>query len=157
TEFNFNGTAPANGRGERDQIGGTPDRDGGMALFKKAAAFATTNRTDAASWPPTPAHTTTGALNLQTDFNSGVTLAPGGAVTQTFTPDTTFKLDKFMIRAAGDTTSGDLYIYQVPSGQGGGENDGFVNVAYSLSLLNSGLGLPFTFTGTGGSLVEFDL
>lgn len=33
TELNFNGTAPANGRGERDQVGGTPQRDGGFALY----------------------------------------------------------------------------------------------------------------------------
>jgi hypothetical protein len=33
SELNFNGTPPANGRGERDQVGGTPDRDGGFALF----------------------------------------------------------------------------------------------------------------------------
>jgi hypothetical protein len=33
SELNFNGTPPANGRGERDQVGGTPQRDGGMALF----------------------------------------------------------------------------------------------------------------------------
>jgi hypothetical protein len=33
SEFNFNGTPPANGRGERDQVGGTPQRDGGFALY----------------------------------------------------------------------------------------------------------------------------
>jgi hypothetical protein len=33
TELNFNGTPPANGRGERDQVGGTPQRDGGLALY----------------------------------------------------------------------------------------------------------------------------
>jgi hypothetical protein len=33
SELNFNGTPPANGRGERDQVGGTPQRDGGLALF----------------------------------------------------------------------------------------------------------------------------
>lgn len=33
SELNFNGTPPANGRGERDQVGGSPDRDGGFALF----------------------------------------------------------------------------------------------------------------------------
>jgi len=33
SELNFNGTPPANGRGERDQVGGTPQRDGGMALY----------------------------------------------------------------------------------------------------------------------------
>ena len=33
TEQNFNGTPPANIRGERFQVGGTPQRDGGLALF----------------------------------------------------------------------------------------------------------------------------
>jgi hypothetical protein len=32
-ELNFNGTPPANGRGQRNQVGGTPDRDGGFALY----------------------------------------------------------------------------------------------------------------------------
>jgi hypothetical protein len=33
SELNFNGTPPANGRGERDQVGGTPQRDAGFALY----------------------------------------------------------------------------------------------------------------------------
>jgi hypothetical protein len=33
SEMNFNGTPPANGRGERDQVGGTPQRDAGFALY----------------------------------------------------------------------------------------------------------------------------
>ncbi len=33
TELNFNGTPPANNRGQRNQVGGTPQRDAGMALF----------------------------------------------------------------------------------------------------------------------------
>jgi hypothetical protein len=33
SELNFNGTPPANGRGERDQVGGTPQRDGGFAIY----------------------------------------------------------------------------------------------------------------------------
>jgi hypothetical protein len=33
TEGGFNGTPPANGRGERFQVGGTPQRDGGFALY----------------------------------------------------------------------------------------------------------------------------
>jgi PEP-CTERM motif len=33
SELNFNGTPPAGGRGERDQVGGTPQRDAGLALF----------------------------------------------------------------------------------------------------------------------------
>jgi hypothetical protein len=33
TELNFNGTPPANNRGQRNQVGGTPDRDGGMAIY----------------------------------------------------------------------------------------------------------------------------
>jgi hypothetical protein len=33
TEMNFNGTAPANNRGERDQVGGTPQRDAGFAIY----------------------------------------------------------------------------------------------------------------------------
>ena len=32
-ELNFNGTPPANGRGQRNQVGGSPDRDGGFALY----------------------------------------------------------------------------------------------------------------------------
>lgn len=38
TEQNFNGTPPANNRGERTQVGGVPQRDGGMALFAPAVA-----------------------------------------------------------------------------------------------------------------------
>lgn len=38
TELNFNGTAPANSRGERDAVGGSPDRDGGLALYAVASA-----------------------------------------------------------------------------------------------------------------------
>lgn len=34
TEQNFNGTPPANNRGERFQVGGTPQRDGAMALYE---------------------------------------------------------------------------------------------------------------------------
>ena len=33
TELNFNGTPPADGRGQRNQVGGTPQRDGGLAIF----------------------------------------------------------------------------------------------------------------------------
>ena len=33
TEQNFNGTPPANNRGERFQVGGTPQRDAGFALY----------------------------------------------------------------------------------------------------------------------------
>jgi hypothetical protein len=33
SELNFNGTPPANGRGQRNQVGGTPQRDGGLALY----------------------------------------------------------------------------------------------------------------------------
>jgi len=33
TEGGFNGTPPANNRGQRTQVGGSPDRDGGMALY----------------------------------------------------------------------------------------------------------------------------
>lgn len=33
TELNFNGTLPANNRGQRNQVGGSPDRDGGLALY----------------------------------------------------------------------------------------------------------------------------
>lgn len=33
TEGSFNGTLPANNRGQRNQVGGSPDRDGGLALY----------------------------------------------------------------------------------------------------------------------------
>jgi hypothetical protein len=33
TESSFNGTPPANNRGLRTQVGGTPQRDGGLALY----------------------------------------------------------------------------------------------------------------------------
>jgi hypothetical protein len=33
TENAFNGTPPANNRGQRNQVGGSPDRDGGLALY----------------------------------------------------------------------------------------------------------------------------
>jgi hypothetical protein len=161
TEQNFNGTPPANNRGERYQVGGTPQRDGGLALYRQDG-MTVSNQADGAAWPGTPVHTTTGAANLQTDFNSEVTLNaaqpqlpyPGGAATHTFTPDTTFKLDKFMIRAAGAPTTGELYLYQNPNG--GSESDGYVNVSQSTATLLAAL--PFTFSGTETrTLLEFDL
>ncbi len=156
TEMNFNGTPPANNRGERFQVGGTPQRDGGLALYSPGPpTLVVSNTPDGTAWPPTPVHTTTGSTNLQTDFNTEVALDPGGAATQTFTPDTTFKLDKFMIRAAGAPTTGELYLIQEPVG--GTEADGFVNVGFGNSLLSA---LPFTFSGTTGTdrtLLEFDL
>ena len=33
TESGFNGTPPANNRGTRTQVGGSPDRDGALALY----------------------------------------------------------------------------------------------------------------------------
>jgi hypothetical protein len=36
TEANFNGTPPANNRGERTQVGGSPQRDAGFALYAVA-------------------------------------------------------------------------------------------------------------------------
>jgi len=161
TEFNFNGTPPANGRGERDQVGGTPQRDGGLALYRQDG-MTVSNVSDAAAWPGTPIHTTTGASDLTTAFNAEVTLNaaqpdfnfPGGAATHTFTPTTTFKLDKFMIRAAGAPTTGELYIYQ--NVNGGSEADGFVNVSQSDATLLAAL--PFTFDGTANrTLLQFDL
>jgi len=111
---------------------------------------------DAAAWPGTPEHTTTGALNVQTDFNVEATASVGGAVTQTFTPTTSFQLDKFLIRMAGAPTMGDLYLFQDPVG--GTEADGFVNVGFSTSLLNGGSPLPYTFFGTGSrTFLVFDL
>ena len=156
SEMNFNGTPPANGRGERFQVGGDPDRDGGLALYAPGPpGLIVSNEPDATAWPGTPVHTTTGSMNLQTDWNTEVALDPGGAATHTFTPDTTFKLDKFMIRAAGAPTSGELYLIQEPVG--GTEAEGFVNVGFGNSLLSA---LPFTFSGTTGTdrtLLEFDL
>ncbi len=161
TEQNFNGTPPANNRGERFQVGGTPQRDAGLALFEQSG-MTVSNQSDAAAWPGTPVHTTTAALNLQTDFNETVTLNaaqpdfsfPGGAATQTFTPTTTFKLDKFMIRAAGAPTTGELYLYQ--NVNGGTEADGFVNVSQSDATLLAAL--PYSFSGTADrTFLEFDL
>lgn len=139
--------------GQRFDVGGGR-RDGTLALYAPGPpGLIVTNRPDATAWPPTPVHTTTGSTNLQTDWNTEVTLAPGGAVTHTFVPDTTFKLDKFMIRAAGAPTTGELYLYQEPVG--GTESDGFVNVGFGNSLLTA---LPFTFTGVPDrTLLEFDL
>lgn len=158
TEFNFNGTPPANNRGERHQVGSTPQRDAGLALFAGVPSMTVASRPDALQWPATPVHvTTTGSTNLPADFNTEVTLDPGGAATQTFTPDSTFKLDKLMIRAAGAPTTGELYLVQVDPAQGGTEADGFVNVDFGSQLLT---GLPFTFSGTTGTdrtLLEFDL
>ena len=161
TESGFNGTAPANNRGLRTQVGGTPQRDAGLALFRQDGVTVT-NRTDAAAWPGSPAHTTTGAADLQATFNTEVTLNaaqpafsfPGGAATQTFTPTTTFKLDKFMLRVAGGATTGEMYLYQ--NVNGGSETDGFVNVSQSDATLLAAM--PFTFDGTPTrSLLEFDL
>ncbi|HVT29374.1 MAG TPA: hypothetical protein VHE81_15265, partial [Lacipirellulaceae bacterium] len=161
TEMNFNGTPPANNRGERDQVGLTPQRDAGLALYRQDG-MAVTSRPDSSAWPGTPVHTTTGTANLQTDFNTEVALNaaqpafmfPGGAATQTFTPDTTFKLDKFMIRVAGAPTTGEMYLYQ--NVNGGSEADGFVNVSQSDATLLAAM--PFTFDGTADrSLLEFDL
>jgi hypothetical protein len=120
------------------------------------AGLVNTQEPDATAWPGTPAHTTTLALNLQTDFNTEVTASVGGAVTQTFVPTTTFQLDKFMIRAAGAPTTGELYLYPEPVG--GTESDGFVNVGFSTSLLNGGAALPYTFFGTATrTFLVFDL
>jgi hypothetical protein len=146
------GTQP----GERYDVGGGR-RDGTLALYAAPPpGMVTSNVADAAAWPGAPVHTTTGSSNLQTDFNTEVTLGPGGAVTHTFTPDATLTLDKFMIRAAGAPTTGELYLYQEPVG--GTEADGFVNVGFSTSLLNGGSALPFSFSGTATrTLLEFDL
>jgi hypothetical protein len=162
TELNFNGTPPANNRGQRNQVGSTPDRDAGLALYRQDG-MTVSNVPDSSAWPGTPVHTTTGAANLTTAFDEEVTLGfaqpefmfPGGAAAHTFTPDTTFKLDKLMIRAAGAPTTGELSLYQIPAGQGGTEADGFVNVGPSTPLIS---GLPFTFDGTAErTLLEFDL
>jgi hypothetical protein len=111
---------------------------------------------DAPAWPDSPVHTTTGAGNLMTDFNVEATIGPGGAGTHTFVPDTSFQLDKLMIRLAGAPTTGELYLYPEPVG--GTNTDGFVNVGFSTSLLNGGAALPFTFFGTATrTLMEFDL
>jgi hypothetical protein len=129
-----------------------------MALYATApptGGLTVTSRPDAATWPGAPVHTTTGASNLTTDWNTAVSMDPGRGATQTFTPDTTFKLDKFMIRAAGGNTTGELYIYQEP--QAGTETDGYVDVGSGTSLLTA---IPFTFNGTTGTdrtLLEFDL
>jgi hypothetical protein len=161
TEQNFNGTPPANNRGERFQVGGTPQRDAGLALYQQDG-MNVSNQADGAAWPGTPAHTTTGAADLQSDFNTEVALDaaqplfsyPGGAATQTFTPTTTFKLDKLMIRAAGAPTTGELYLYQ--NVNGGTEADGFVNVSQADATLLAAL--PFTFFGTENrTLLEFDM
>ncbi len=161
TEQNFAGTPPANNRGERFAVGGTPQRDAGLALYRQDG-MTVSNQPDGSAWPGTPTHTTTGSLNLQTDFNTEVTLNaaqpefsfPGGAATQTFTPATTFQLDKFMIRVAGAPTTGELYLYQ--NVNGGSEADGFVNVSQSTATLLAAM--PFTFDGTAErTLLEFDL
>jgi len=113
---------------------------------------------DAPAWPGNPVHTTTLALNLQTDFNIEVTIGPNGAATHTFTPTTSFQLDKFIIRAAGAPTTGLLYLVENPVG--GTEADGFVNlgsetVPFGARLISA---LPFTFHGTATrTLLEFDL
>jgi hypothetical protein len=161
TEQDFNGTPPANNRGTRTQVGGTPQRDAGLALYRQDG-MTVSNQPDGSAWPGTPVHTTTGASDLTTAFDEEVLLEnaqpefsfPGGAATHTFTPDTTFKLDKFMIRAAGAPTTGELYLYQ--NVNGGTEANGFVNVSQNEGALLAGL--PFTFDGTAErTLLEFDL
>ena len=161
SELNFAGTPPANGRGERYQVGGTPQRDAGLALFRQDG-MTVTSKPDAAAWPGAPAHTTTDAADLQAAFNTEVTLNaaqpafsfPGGAATQTFTPTTSFKLDKFMLRVAGGATTGEMYLYR--NVNGGSQTDGYVNVSQSDATLLAAM--PFTFNGTETrSLLEFDL
>jgi hypothetical protein len=113
---------------------------------------------DASVWPGNPVHTTTLGQNLQTVFNIEVTIGPNGAATHTFTPTTSFQLDKFIIRAAGAPTTGLLYLVENPVG--GTEADGFVNlgseaVPFGPRLISA---LPFTFNGTATrTLLEFDL
>jgi hypothetical protein len=162
TELNFNGTPPANNRGERNQVGGTPDRDGGLALYRQDGSMTVSMQPDGSAWPGSPVHTTTGAADLTAAFDQEVTLEnaqpefqfPGGAATHTFTPSTTFKLDKFMIRAAGAPTTGELYLYQ--NVNGGTETNGFVNVSQNEGALIAGV--PFTFDGVlERTLLEFDL
>jgi hypothetical protein len=120
---------------------------------------------DAPAWPGTPLISTTGSLNLQTDFNVEAEIPPlecegtggcNGAAAHTFVATTNFQLDKFIIRLAGAPTTGEIYLYPEPVG--GTDGDGFVNVSFSTSLLNGGAGLPFTFNGTGTrTLMELDL
>jgi hypothetical protein len=143
--------------GERYDVVDMARRDGTLAVYAgPPPGLVTSNNPDAAAWPGSPVHTTTGSEDLQSVFNIEVTLGPGGAVAHTFTPDTSFKLDKFMIRAAGSPTNGELYLFQEPTG--GTEADGFVNVGFSTSLLNGGNPLPFSFSGTGTrTILEFDL
>lgn len=120
---------------------------------------------DAAAWPGTPTISTTGNLNLTTDFNVAVTIPPtscggtggcSGAANHTFVATSSFLLDKLIIRLGGAPTTGEIYLYPEPVG--GTDADGFVNVSFSTSLLNGGAGLPFTFNGNPDRrLVEFDL
>jgi hypothetical protein len=140
----------------------------GSVLAFSAHGFAglTVNHLDdAAAWPGTPTISTTGTHNLQTDFNTEVTMPVlecegtggcNGAATHTFVAETDFQLDKFIIRLAGGATTGEIFLYPEPVG--GTEADGFINVSFSTSLLNGGAGLPFEFFGTPTrTLLELDL
>ena len=108
---------------------------------------------DANTWVGTPVLQT---MSDPTAATVEATLASNGAVSHSFNPATSFQLDTFTIRAAGAPTTGLLYLY--PNPVGGGPADGFINNGFSVSLLNGGAGLPFTFNGTPSrTLLNFDL
>jgi hypothetical protein len=89
-------------------------------------------------------------------------ISANDALTQTFVPSSTFKLDSFVILSggkAGGTITLNIYpINQTVTGQGGGNADGYVNTGFETSLLGGGAGITTTVNGSGGTqLLTFDL
>ncbi|MGL5020137.1 MAG: hypothetical protein ACRDBP_18525, partial [Luteolibacter sp.] len=105
------------------------------------------------SWAGTPIQANTTAPDTNSTVANG---GAGNAVAFSFTPASTFTLDSFSVVYAGGASTGFLTIYELGSGQGGRETDGFVNSQFNTRVLVT----PRAFT-VGGTLTEaflnFDL
>lgn len=105
-------------------------------------------------WAGAPTLYNTAVPNTDSTVSNG---GAGNAIALTFTTGISgFTLDKFAIVAGGGPSQGLLNLY--PNPVGGTEADGFVNLGFSTSLLNGGVSIPFTFSGTADeTILEFDL
>lgn len=105
------------------------------------------------TWAGTPIQSNT----TTPDTNSTVTQGgANNAVAFSFTPTTTFTLDSFSVVYAGGASTGFLTIYQLGSGQGGGEDNGFANSQFNTGVLVTPK--AFTVGGTPSeAFLTFDL
>ena len=124
------------------------------ATLGTAGLSTSTYSTGADAWNGSPVLTTTTTPGTSSTVNAGGNT--NTAVTVSFTPGSTFTLDKFAVVVAGGPSQGTINLYQAPVG--GGAADGFVNVSFSTSLWGGGSGLAYTFGGTPSeTILEFDL